>query len=372
MRCVEYILALIALIAIFAFPVAAKEIIVAGDLLNIAVVGEPTYTRNVIVDSNGMINLYKAGPLEVAGLSPSEAASAAAGALAQFLASPQVAVTIISAAPRTASINGQVANPGSYAVTSESRLSDLIEMSGGVLASANLERIIINRRYGKEKLLAVKFDPSSVGESNPEIYPGDAVLVPIKPDAGGGSIYVVGEVRIKGPVAFREGITVREALAAAGGPTELADLTKVTIRREGQPERIFDFAKIQGGDPSSNITLEKGDSIYIPALELTGGYRVKGAVNNPGEFVLKGVTTLTQAINAAGGLKDRAIAQKVKIIRTESDKKQEIVFNIDDINAGRTVDPPIQPGDVIDVPSKSGGFSPGKIAGILAGIFFLL
>jgi polysaccharide export outer membrane protein len=352
----------------------ATQIIVPGDMISITVTNEPEFTRTVIVDSSGNISLQKAGPVILAGLSITEAASTVAAALSEYVKSAQVTVSIASLAPRTATITGQVAKPGTYPVTAATTLADLIDMSGGPTREANLGRVVVTRKYGSDKLIAANLEAFKQGidsTGNPTIAPGDSVLVPVKPIEGG-SVYTVGEVLLKGPVPYRQGITVREALAAGGGPNEFADVTKVTVKRDGQPDKVVDYAKVVADDPNSNIVLEKGDSVFLPAVEITGAYTVKGEVNNPSEYLLRGVTKLTDAIKSAGGPKAKADRGKIKIARMVEGKKKTLDYSLDDIYAERAADPIIQPGDIVTVSSKGSKTSPGRLAGALIGLFLLI
>jgi hypothetical protein len=53
-------------------------------------------------------------------------------------------------------------------------------------------------------------------------------------------------------------------------------------------------------------------------------------------------------------------------------KKKTLDYSLDDIYAERAADPIIQPEDIITVPSKGGKINPGKLAGALIGLFFLI
>lgn len=63
--------------------------------------------------------------------------------------------------------------------------------------------------------------------------------------------YVTGEVRKPGPYQIRGDVTLGQAIAVAGGPTEYAKLTDVKVKRkDGSGTRIlqFDLKKIQQGE----------------------------------------------------------------------------------------------------------------------------
>lgn len=364
----------LALMVTIAVTAMAAEIIVPGDMISIVVAGEPEFTRTVIVGSDGSVGLGKAGQVALAGLTPVDAAGKVAGALSEYVKSAQVTVSIVTPAPRTAVITGQVAKPGPYAVTTTTRLKDLLEMAGGPTADADLSRVVVTRKYGKAGLISADlagFQKGTDPEGNPEIGPDDSVLVPARVMEGG-SVYAVGEVRLKGPVSFREGITVRDVLAAAGGPTENGDVTKITISRQGQPDKVVDYDMVLAGDPAANLTLQKGDSVFVPTAETKGSYVVRGAVNAPGAREVRGVTRLTDAIAAAGGVTSKADTNRVKITSGTGKKKQTTDHNLEEIKAGRAPDPGIGPGDVVDVPRKGTTSSPSRLALALVGMFLLI
>ena len=100
---------------------------------------------------------------------------------------------------------------------------------------------------------------------NVALQPGDAIVVPhVKTFR----VYVTGAVSKPGSVEFRstEGITVLQAITAAGGPTERASLSKVSILRsnpDGSQEKIqLNLRKIQKGKQPDQ-PLRKNDSVVV-------------------------------------------------------------------------------------------------------------
>jgi polysaccharide export outer membrane protein len=73
-------------------------------------------------------------------------------------------------------------------------------------------------------------------------------------------IYVLGYVHQPGAHKIRAPITIQQAVALAGGSTEKANRTEVTIRRpNGQVEQVA-----LGDDNDSKILIHPGDSVEIP------------------------------------------------------------------------------------------------------------
>ncbi|MDI6774145.1 MAG: SLBB domain-containing protein [Verrucomicrobiota bacterium] len=79
-----------------------------------------------------------------------------------------------------------------------------------------------------------------------KFFSAPSVTVTVQED----QYYVQGEVRRPGPYLLRGDVTLRQAIAAAGGPTEFADLGDVKIKRKdrtGQKVIRFDVKKIDKG-----------------------------------------------------------------------------------------------------------------------------
>ncbi len=81
-------------------------------------------------------------------------------------------------------------------------------------------------------------------------------------------IYLLGNVASPGEIELTKPITVLEAISIAGGLNEWAKETDLRLMRKinGQLKtyRINYKAIIEGKDPSQNIMLKPGDTIYVP------------------------------------------------------------------------------------------------------------
>lgn len=72
------------------------------------------------------------------------------------------------------------------------------------------------------------------------------------------TITLGGKISKPGPVPFREGMTIYEAVMAAGGPTRFGSLRKVVLFRKGKKSE-YNIEK----DVNKNVTLLPGDTVMI-------------------------------------------------------------------------------------------------------------
>jgi len=171
------------------------------------------------------------------------------------------------------------------------------------------------------------------------------------------SIYVVGAVTKQNsyPVAANERLTVLQALALAGGSTELGDLRNVTLQRiypktgrtvSSPPLDIRDA--MERGEQRDNLVVEAGDTIVVPGMQDLS-VQVLGNVEKPGPVPWSRGMTLARAITEAGSFKRYAKKDRIKIVRHGV---ENIVANFDDIVDGRAADLELEPRDVIWVDER--------------------
>lgn len=79
-------------------------------------------------------------------------------------------------------------------------------------------------------------------------------------------VHVGGRVRSPGPAKFTDGLTLWQAVQAAGGATEFGSMKRVKLFRGGQ-QRQYDLTQAQ----FMQIPLRPGDTIEVPQKTITGG-----------------------------------------------------------------------------------------------------
>jgi polysaccharide export outer membrane protein len=89
------------------------------------------------------------------------------------------------------------------------------------------------------------------------VLPGDRLVIP-EPK----QVFVDGKVGKPGPYVYRDGMTITQALATAGGASETANTTRVQIRR-GLDRVIVNVRRILAGN-AADMQLRPGDIVYVP------------------------------------------------------------------------------------------------------------
>ena len=91
------------------------------------------------------------------------------------------------------------------------------------------------------------------------------------PEEGGGlqiRVFVMGEVKLPGTYWVKDGATLLDAIATAGGPTDQANLKGVRVtRKEGKASVVYNLdAYILAKAKQPPPELNPGDVVYVPAI----------------------------------------------------------------------------------------------------------
>ncbi len=144
---------------------------------------------------------------------------------------------------------------------------------------------------------------------------------------------VSGEVKKPGGFEFREGVTIREAIALAEGFSEKADRNEVKVTR------------LNGG--SSRTILVPLDAPVLPndliIVSLAPRLYLNGEVGRPGDYMYEKGLTMHQAITMAGGFTQKAATSRTKVLRMINGQEESMSVKLDD---------PVYPNDIIVVPQR--------------------
>jgi len=385
----------------------------AGDRLRVDLFNIPEYSGEVQVLADGTLNLPIVGSVSVRGLTIVQASQLIATRYLTVVRRPIVTITMLATRPLTVAIAGEIANPGTYSLTSNTgaannsstTLTAVLRQAGGVSRAADLGRVQIRRlrslAQGEPQVLTVNlWQLVRQGDLQQDIVlrDGDSVFIPTATTISlddarllGNSTFVeegkpiqvaiVGEVNRPGPHTIEvvqaqagsqsQAPTVTQAIQAAGGITQAADIRNIEVRRVTQSGaiqavKVNFWELLQAGDLRQDLPLQAGDTVVIPTAttltpeeitrlasasfsptEMT--VNVVGEVKSPGAIVLPPNAPLNQAILAAGGFNNRARSGSVILIRLNPDgtvarRRIDVDFAS---GVGGSENPPLSPNDTV-------------------------
>lgn len=137
-------------------------------------------------------------------------------------------------------------------------------------------------------------------------------------------VHIVGEVAKPGSYVLNGMATVFTALYTAGGPTKAGTFRRITVSRDGEPDRVIDLYNLLiNGSKKQDIPLEDGDLVFVPPVGKT--ITVGGEVVRPGRYEPNFPITLSQAIKLAGGAKPGGYLQAVQVERVENNEYKTLL-----------------------------------------------
>jgi polysaccharide export outer membrane protein len=240
------------------------------DLLEITVFGLPELNQTVRVSEDGSITMSLLGRVEVSGLTAQELEKKLASILDKQY-TKEARVTVFIKEYQKISVIGAVGRPGMYELVGPTTLLQVIAQAGGLTAQAMNELFVYRiEKDGTPKTISIKIEElmtSGNQDLNIELQPKDVVTVPIDQML---NVFVYGEVKTPGAVPFLRSkkITLLQAIAQAGGPTEWAKKSKVMIKRKdkrtGKEMKINVNLKNVTSGKIADIVLEEGDVVIVP------------------------------------------------------------------------------------------------------------
>jgi len=340
--------------AFFSPAVAASQsgdpILGPGDVLKIEVYDEKELSLEVVVSASGTFSYPLLDLVDVSGHTAHSLARHMEHRLfnERYLRFPSVNVIVTSHRNSVVTLSGAVKEPGTYSLIPGTRLREFLADHGGVMSDNAGPTIVLQRARGPSLRIrredVYSGDILTRAKNNPTLYPGDEVIVPES-----GVFYVTGAVTIPAEYQIDREITVRDAIAAAGGWTKDAGETVFWQRKnaDGAGETILFNRDLLSTQNEQVLQLVgPGDTIYIPKAET---FFVGGEVKAAGEFPWESGVTLTKAVTLAGDV-DEYGGSNASIIRETKDGERTITkYNLNSIKRGRKDDPAIQPGDIITV-----------------------
>ncbi|MFC1236649.1 SLBB domain-containing protein [Vibrio sp. F74] len=140
-------------------------------------------------------------------------------------------------------------------------------------------------------------------------------------------VFVVGEVTQPGAYNVNGLTSLTQALIASGGVKETGSLRKIQLKRKGKTVATLDlYDLLLNGDTSNDMRLLAGDTLFVPTK--LSNVMLKGEINRPAIYELKGKTTLGQLLSIAGGATPRAYLSKVSIKRTSTNGMEQITADL--------------------------------------------
>jgi polysaccharide biosynthesis/export protein len=161
--------------------VPSDYVIGAQDVLSIVFWRDKEMSADVTVRPDGKISLPLLNDVQAQGLTPERLRANLAEAASKYIEEPTLSVVIREIHSRNVFITGSVSKPGTYVLTPEMNVLQLIALAGGLAEFANSKNIVVIQNEGGRPVYK-KFNYDDVirqkhVEQNITLKPNDTVVV---------------------------------------------------------------------------------------------------------------------------------------------------------------------------------------------------
>lgn len=236
-------------------------------------------------------------------------------------------------------VEGMVRRPATYELRDEKSLSDVLALAGGLLPTATLRHIEVQRVVAHEERTMLSLDMDPDAEANTvakqlesfRVQDGDKIRIfPIAP-YDQNSVYLEGHVLRPGKYSYHPGMRLTDLVSSykdllpepAGQYGEIIRLSAPDYRPVIESFNLSDALK----HPASAPLLQPLDTVQIFGrydFENPPTVSVWGDVRNPGTYRTSGQIHLSDAIHMAGGLAPDAESEDAQVFRYKADGRLEI------------------------------------------------
>ena len=328
-----------------------------GDEVIIDIWGASQNTIRQRISPDGSINIQKVGPVNLNGLTISEANSYLKKTLDKIYNGlnnadePTSDIRLTLGNIRTIQINvmGEVIQSGTYSLSSFSTVFHALYRAGGVSDIGSLRNVRLVRN-GRSLATVDVYQFIMKGDIQDDIRleEGDVIIVPAY------EVLVKIEGKVKRPMRFemKKDESLTTLIKYAGGFDADAYTRSVRVVRQNGEE--YEVNTVKEMDYSI-YKMRNGDVITAEAIlnRFTNKLEIRGAVSRPGIYQLSGtLNTVRELVNEAQGLTGDAFLNRAVLYRQREDLTSEVIpMDIKAIMSGTSPNIILMKNDILYIPS---------------------
>ncbi len=232
---------------------------------------------------------------------------------------------------------GEVVRPATFEMAPGETLSDAVRFAGGFSANASRRRVQIeriqspaDRQLGGRDRVTLDISPVSLTEGGPTdiaVLAGDVIRVFPVSERVRNRISVEGNVWQPGTIGMTPGMTVAQALRAAGGVKSDTYLGQILISRlnpDSTRSQLHASLADTTGRVIGDFPLREDDHLRVFSVtefRPTRYVAITGAVRNSGQVPFSEGMTVRDLVLLAGGLEQSADLREAEVARLPRDRR---------------------------------------------------
>lgn len=321
-----------------------------GDAVFIDIYGASQKTIECTVSPDGYVTIDGYGPVEVSGLTVSQANAKLRSTLGSRYSSSQIKLTVGETRSIMVNVMGEVKAPGTYTLSAFATVFHALYMAGGTNDLGTLRNIKV---YRNNRLVTVVdiYDYMLNGKLTGNVRLADNDVIVVGPyDC---LVNLTGKVKRPMWYEMKKNESVGSLLKYAGGFTGDAYTKSVrVVRKTGKEYSVYNVDEFD----MSSFQVSDEDSVSVDSIldRYSNMVEIKGAVFRPGMYQVGGeINSVRSLLEHADGLREEAFTARAVMHRMKKDRTLEVVpVDVEGILDGKVADVPLQPNDVLFIPTK--------------------
>lgn len=320
-----------------------------GDEVVLDIFGASQYSNSFKISPDGTITIPNEGPVNVAGLTVTQAQAKVARTIGAHYQDSQIKLTVGQTRTITVNVMGEVKTPGTYTLSAFATVFNALYLAGGVTEIGTLREIKVSRN-GTIITKVDVYDYIVNGRLTGNVMLKDNDVIIVGPYAN--LVEVVGKIKRPMFYEMKKTESLQSLLQFAGGFT--ADAYKQKIRIERKSEEGLTVHNIDEWDFNSFRT-EDGDVVVVSGIieRYKNTVKVTGGVFREGQYKLGGtVNSVKTLVEQAGGLLEQAVLTRAVLRRMKENRTyMTMTVNLAGIMDGTSPDVILQNEDELIVGS---------------------
>lgn len=267
-------------------------------------------------------------------------------------------------------VEGMVNHPAIYELNGEHGLNEVLDLAGGVLVSASLKQINVERLEAHQRRTMLTLDlPDNAEEVKQKlagfrVQSGDDVVIAQILPYNEQAVYLEGHVYRPGKYPYRDGMTISDLVHSYQDvlpePSDHAELVRL-LPPDFRPEIIpFNLRDVLIGNDS--LKLQPFDMVRVfGRYDIdSANVKIEGNVLRPGSFPLSEGMKVTDLMHMSGDFTRNAYRAEADLTSYVIQNGQRVLANHsvvqlqNALDGDKSADVLLKPGDVLSIRTLSG------------------
>ena len=268
------------------------------------------------------------------------------------------------------SVEGMVRRPAIYELNGEQGLNEVLDLAGGVLVSASLKQVNVERieAHQSRSMFKLELPESQDGVEQKlatfKVKDGDDVVISQIPPYNAQAVYLEGHVFHPGKYPYKDGMTINDLLHSYQDvmpePSDHVELIRLQPP-DYRPETInLNLPDVLIGNNS--IPLQPFDLVRVYGrYEIDSpSVTISGEVLRPGKYPMSQGLTVAGLVNMAGGFRNSAYRNEAGLSSYVVQNGQSVMIDHKDVAVQKALDGDksadflLKPGDAVSIRTLAG------------------